>query len=139
MLGLGLWLLPALLLGEPEPWDSDGRAYPAALLGSGLVLGFLGPGRPGAAVAGVFGGQLLVLLGRVVASPGTSELWLVGAMILAVYTLVVTGLGALMGSAARAWLGFKVPPADEAETAHVADRPGWAGAPRGRHPPRPSQ
>jgi hypothetical protein len=109
-LGVGLWLVPTLLLGEPEPWDSDGPGYPLALLGSGLVLGFLGPGHLAAAVAGVFGGQFLVLLGRVLASPATSELWVVGAMFLAGYTLVVTGFGALLGRAARAWFISGAPP-----------------------------
>ncbi len=103
-LGLGLWLVPALLLGEVEPWDSDGPGYPLALLGSGVLLGFFGPGQIRSAVVGVFAGQLLVLLGRVFASPGTSALWVVGVVFLAGYTVVVTGLGAIVGNAARGWL-----------------------------------
>ncbi len=100
-LGLAIWLLPALVLNQREPWDADGPAYPLALLASGLLLGFLGRDQVRATVAGVFGGQLLVLVGRVILNPGTSDLWVVGVLFLAGYTLVVTGLGALAGSAAR--------------------------------------
>lgn len=103
VLGLALWLLPALFLGLEEPWDSDGPGYLLALFGSGLVLGFFGPGQTGAAVCGVFSGQLLALLGRVVSHPATSELWVVGAALLAGFSLVGTGLGALAGSALRRW------------------------------------
>lgn len=101
ILGLGLWLIPAQLFGVPEPWDGSGPAYPLALLASGLLLGFLGPGRPGAAVAGVFAGQFVVLVARVVSNPANSELWVVSAMLLAGYTFVVTGAGALLGSMVR--------------------------------------
>jgi hypothetical protein len=104
-LGLALWLLPALLLDVREPWDSDGPGYPLSLFAIGLALGFLGPGRERAVVGGVFAGQLLVLLGRVVASPATSELWVVGVVFLAGYTLVLTGLGAVAGRAARGRIG----------------------------------
>jgi hypothetical protein len=106
LLGLGLWLVPAQLLGEPEPWDANGPAYPLALFGSGLLLGFFGPGRPGAAVAGLFGGQLAVLISRVVTSPETSELWLVGVVMLGGYTFVASGIGALLGSAVRRRVGM---------------------------------
>jgi hypothetical protein len=104
-LGLALWLLPALLMRESEPWDGNSPWYQVALLAGGLVLGFLGPGRPGAAVAGVFGGQLAILLWRVVTRPGSSELWMVGVVLLAGYTFVATGIGALIGSALRRRLG----------------------------------
>jgi hypothetical protein len=105
IIGLGLWLLPALLLHESEPWDGKRPWYQLALVVSGLLLGFLGPGRPGAAVAGVFAGQLVVLLWRVVAHPETSELWLVGVIFLAGYTFVAAGIGALLGGALRRRLG----------------------------------
>jgi hypothetical protein len=101
VLGVAIWLIPALVLNEPEPWDDDGLAYPVSLFASGLLLGFVGPGQTRAAILAVFAGQFLVLLGRVIVSPGTSELWLVGALLLGAYTFVVTGLGALVGSAGR--------------------------------------
>lgn len=104
-IGLSLWLLPALVLHESEPWDGKGPWYQLALVATGLILGFLGPGRPGSAVAGVFAGQLFVLLWRVVAHPETSELWMVGVVFLAGYTFVATGIGALIGSALRRRLG----------------------------------
>jgi hypothetical protein len=101
IIGLALWLIPAGFLHQAEPWDGNGPAYPLALLGSGLLLGFLTPGRTGTIVAGVFLGQLAVLLWRVVAIPENSALWLVGVVMLAGYTFVATGLGALIGSVLR--------------------------------------
>jgi hypothetical protein len=101
IMGLGLWLIPAQFFGQAEPWDGNSPAYPAALFLSGVVLGLLGPSRPGAAATGVFVGQLVVLLWRVVRSPETSELWLVGVVMLAGYTFVATGVGALLGSLLR--------------------------------------
>lgn len=101
IIGLGLWLVPARFLGVAEPWDGNSPAYPLALFISGLALGFLGPGRPAAAATGVFLGQLVVLLYRVITSPENSELWLVGVVMLAGYTFVATGLGALLGGLLR--------------------------------------
>jgi len=116
LIGLALWLVPAGFLHQPEPWDGNGPAYPLALLGSGVVLGFLGPGRSAAAVASVFLGQLLVLMWRVIASPENSELWLVGVVMLAGYTFVATGFGALIGSV------FRRRVAPEAPERRVSDR-----------------
>jgi hypothetical protein len=101
VIGLGLWLIPAQFFGQAEPWDGNSPAYPLALFLSGVLLGLLAPGRPGAAATGVFLGQLVVLLWRVVRSPETSELWLVGVVMLAGYTFVATGVGALLGSLLR--------------------------------------
>jgi hypothetical protein len=94
-------MVPALLADEPLPWNSQGPVFAIALLVIGLILGFLGPGQPVAAIAGVFLGQLLVLSGRVMSSPATSDLWLVSAMLLAGYTFVAGGIGALLGNALR--------------------------------------
>jgi hypothetical protein len=101
VIGLGLWLIPARFLGHAEPWDGNSPAYPLALFVTGVLLGWLSPGRPGAAATGVFLGQLVVLLWRVVASPENSELWLVGVVMLAGYTFVAAGLGALAGGLMR--------------------------------------
>lgn len=101
VIGLGLWLIPAQFLGQAEPWDGNSPAYPVALFLGGALLGLLAPSRPGAAATGVFLGQLVVLLWRVVRSPETSELWLVGVVMLAGYTFVTTGIGALLGSLLR--------------------------------------
>jgi hypothetical protein len=116
LIGLALWLVPAGFLHQPEPWDGNGPAYPLALLCSGLLLGFFSPGRTGAVVAGVFLGQLVVLLWRVIASPENSELWLVGVVMLAGYTFVATGLGALLGN----FLRRRITP--EADERRMADR-----------------
>lgn len=101
VIGLALWLIPARFLGQSEPWDGNSPAYPLALFASGVLLGWLSPGRPGAAATGVFLGQLVVLLWGVVAHPENSELWLVGVVMLAGYTFVATGLGALAGGLLR--------------------------------------
>jgi len=101
VIGLGLWLIPAEFMNASEPWDGNSPAYLVALGISGMLLGFLGPNRPGAAVIGVFLGQLVVLLWRVVASPENSELWLVGVVMLAGYTSVATGIGAMVGGLLR--------------------------------------
>jgi hypothetical protein len=100
-LGLALWVVPALLSDESLPWNSQGPVYAVTLLIIGFILGFLGPGQPIAAVAGVFIGQLLVLLSRVVTPSATSELWLVSGMLLAGYTVVAGGIGAALGNALR--------------------------------------
>jgi len=100
-LGLALWVVPALLSDESLPWNSQGPVYAVGLLLIGFILGFLGPGQPIAAVAGVFIGQLLVLLTRIVATSAMRELWLVSAMLLAGYTVVAAGVGAVLGNALR--------------------------------------
>jgi hypothetical protein len=101
VIGLGLWLVPALLLGSAVPWDGHGPAYPLALVIVGLLLGFFGPGRPGAAVAGVFLGQVVVLLWQVATRAGSRELWLISVVLLAGYTFVATGIGAFLGNELR--------------------------------------
>jgi hypothetical protein len=101
VLGLAIWLVPATFLGQAEPWDGDRPWYVVALLLSGLLLGYLGSAHSFAAVAGMFAGQLVVLLGRVVSSPDNSALWMVGVVFLAGYTFVATGLGAVLGTVLR--------------------------------------
>jgi hypothetical protein len=104
-LGLALWVIPALLSDEPLPWDSQGPSLAVALLLIGLVLGFLAPGQPAAAIAGCFIGELLVLLIRVMSNAATSDLWLVSAMLLAGYTFVACGIGAILGNELRRRIG----------------------------------
>jgi hypothetical protein len=100
IVGLALWLIPAGFLHQSVPWNGSGPVYPLILFGCGLVLGFLAPGRSGAVVAGMFLGQLAILLWLVVASRERA-LWLVEVVMLAGYTFVATGLGALIGSVLR--------------------------------------
>jgi hypothetical protein len=104
-LGLTLWAVPALLSDEPLPWDSQGPVYAVALVIIGFILGFLAPGQLIATVMGVFIGQLVVLLARVATNSATSALWLVSAMLLAGYTVVAAGIGAVLGSALRRRVG----------------------------------
>lgn len=104
-LGLTLWAVPALLSDEPLPWDSRGPVYAVALVIIGFILGFLAPGQLIATVMGVFIGQLVVLLARVATNSATSPLWLVSAMLLAGYTVVAAGIGAVLGNALRRRVG----------------------------------
>ena len=68
-LGAGIWVLSASITGHREPWDSPGMYYAAALLGAGVIGGFLVPGHWAEVAVGVFAGQAVVLLARVLAEP----------------------------------------------------------------------
>jgi hypothetical protein len=105
VLGLGLWLIPSRLSSEAGPWDGNNPAYPLALFVAGLVLGWFAPGLPGAAASGLFLGQLVVLLIRVLGSAETRAVWMVSVVMLAGYTFVATGIGAMLGGALRRRLG----------------------------------
>jgi hypothetical protein len=99
-LGAAIWVLSASLTGRQEPWDASGIYYPAALLVAGLVGGFLVPGHWGEVAIGVFTGQALVLLGRVLSDTGSGGLWPLGLLLLALFSLLAL-VGALLGSALR--------------------------------------
>jgi hypothetical protein len=103
-LGLALWALPLLLYNQSQPWNGRGPAYALALLVAGLLLGFFGPRQVFAAVAGVFGGQLMALIAGMVRDPAARELWLVSVLLVAGYTFVAAGAGSLLGSVLRARL-----------------------------------
>jgi hypothetical protein len=100
LLGAAIWLLSAELTGRHEPWDASGIYYPGALILAGLLGGALVPGHWGEVGAGVFAGQALVLLGRVMSDPGSGGLWPLGLLVLALYSLLALA-GALVGSGLR--------------------------------------
>ena len=100
VLGAAIWVLSASITGRAEPWDADGVYYPAALLAAGFVGGFLVPGHWGEVVVGVYAGQALVLLGRVLSDTGSGGLWPLGLLVLVLYSLIALA-GALLGSALR--------------------------------------
>jgi hypothetical protein len=99
-LGAGIWLLSFTVTGREEPWDATGLYYPAALVGSGLLGGFMVPGHWGEVATGIFTGQALVLLGRVMSDPGNGGLWPLGILMLALYSLLAF-LGSGLGSGLR--------------------------------------
>jgi hypothetical protein len=99
-LGVGIWVLSASITGRAEPWDASGMYYPAALLAAGFVGGFLVPGHWGEVAVGVYAGQALVLLGRVLSDTGGGGLWLLGLVVLALYSLIALA-SALLGSGLR--------------------------------------
>jgi hypothetical protein len=98
--GACIWLLSASFTGRLEPWDSEGLYYPAALVGAGLVGGFLVPTHWVEVAVGIFTGQGLVLLGRAMSEPGSGGLWPLGMVVLAMYTLLAL-LGGAVGSGLR--------------------------------------
>ncbi|HEY9014861.1 MAG TPA: hypothetical protein VIM84_07350 [Gemmatimonadales bacterium] len=116
VLGLGLWLVPQTFYGQAGPWDGSGPAYPLVLFGVGLLLGWFVPGKADAVAGGLFLGQLVVLLIRVLGSAETRAIWLVSVVMLAGYTFVAGGLGALLGGLLRRRLAR--PPAER----RVSDR-----------------
>jgi hypothetical protein len=100
VLGAGIWVLSASITGRQEPWDSPGMYYAAALLGAGLIGGFLVPAHWAEVAVGVFIGQAVVLLARVLADPADGGLWPLGVLLLGFYSLLSL-LGAGMGSRLR--------------------------------------
>ena len=66
-LGAGIWILSASVTGHSEPWDAPGMYYPAALLAAGVIGGSLVPAHWAEVAIGVFTGQAVVLLARVLA------------------------------------------------------------------------
>jgi len=104
LLGAGIWVLSASVTGHQEPWDSPGMYYPAALLGAGVIGGFLVPGHWAEVAVGVFTGQAVVMLARVLAEPASGGLWPLGVLFLGVYSLLAL-LGAGLGSGLRRAVG----------------------------------
>jgi hypothetical protein len=99
-LGAAIWVLSVSITRHPEPWDASGLYYPAALLIAGFLGGLVVPAHWLEVALGVYAGQALVLLGRVLSDPGSGGLWPLGLMTLAMYWLLAL-LGALLGSALR--------------------------------------
>ena len=100
LFGAAIWLLSASITDRQEPWDTSGFYYPGALLLAGFTGGFLVPGHWGEVALGIFTGQALVLIGRVLSDTGSGGLWALGLMFLALYSLLAL-VGALLGSALR--------------------------------------
>jgi hypothetical protein len=99
-LGAGIWVLSGFITGRQEPWDAAGVYYAGALLGSGAVGGFLVPGHWAEVAVGIFSGQAVVLVARVLAEPGSGGLWPLGILFLALYSLLAL-MGAVLGSGLR--------------------------------------
>lgn len=97
-LGAAISVLSSAFTGRQEPWDGPGIYYPAALLVAGLAGGFLVPRHYVEVGLGIYAGQALVLLGRVMSDPGNGGLWPLGLAVLAIYSLLAFA-GALVGVA----------------------------------------
>jgi hypothetical protein len=104
ILGAAIWVLSASITGHQEPWDSPGMYYGAALLGAGAIGGFVVPGHWAEVAVGVFAGQAVVLLARVLSEPESGGLWPLGILFLGLYSLLAL-LGAGLGSGLRRAVG----------------------------------
>jgi hypothetical protein len=100
ILGAGIWLLSPWITGQSEPWDADGGYYVGTLFASGALGGFLIPAHWASVALGIFAGQLLVILGGVLADPASGALWPLGVAFLAAYTMLAL-TGALLSAALR--------------------------------------
>jgi hypothetical protein len=100
VLGAGIWILSASITGHQEPWGSPGMYYATALLGAGMIGGLLVPGHWAEVAVGVFTGQAVVLLARVLAEPASGGLWPLGILFLGLYSLLAL-VGAGLGSGLR--------------------------------------
>jgi hypothetical protein len=100
ILGAGIWLLSPWITGRSEPWDAEGAYYVGTLFASGALGGVLIPRHWMSVALGIFTGQLLVILGGVLADPASGALWPLGVVFLAAYTTLAL-LGALLSAVAR--------------------------------------
>ena len=98
--GAAIWLLSPWAIGRSEPWDAEGAYYAGSLFGSGVVGGLLLPQHWPSVTLGVFTGQLLVILGGVLADPASGALWPLGLLFLAGYTMLAL-IGAFLTAAMR--------------------------------------
>jgi hypothetical protein len=78
--------------------------YSAALLAAGVIGGFLVPSHWAEVAVGVFTGQAVVLLARVLAEPASGGLWPLGVLFLGLYSLLAL-VGAGLGSRLRRVIG----------------------------------
>ena len=102
--GVAVWVFSGAITGRAEPWDSAWMYYAGALIASGAIGGFLVPAHWIEVAVGVFTGQAVVLMARVLAEPGSGGLWPLGVLFLALYSLLALA-GAVAGSAVRRMLG----------------------------------
>jgi peptidoglycan/LPS O-acetylase OafA/YrhL len=100
VLGAAIWFLSPWLTGRSEPWDSESGFYAGALLATGALGGLLFPRHWPSVSTGIFAGQLLVIIGGVLADPASGGFWPLGVVFLAVYSALAV-VGAVLGAALR--------------------------------------
>ena len=100
VLGAAIWFLSPWLTGRSEPWDSEDGYYAGALLATGALGGLLFPRHWPSVSAGILAGQLLVIIGGVLADPASGGLWPLGVVFLAIYSALAV-VGAVLGAALR--------------------------------------
>jgi hypothetical protein len=100
ILGASIWLLSPWITGRSEPWDAESGYYPGALLLAGAVGGLLVPMHWSSVTLGIVVGQVLVILGGVLADPASGGLWPLGLIFLAGYSVLAL-VGALLGAILR--------------------------------------
>ena len=104
VLGFAIWGLSSIVTGHDEPWDAQMAYYPAALLITGLVTGWICPRRIWPVLPGVASGQFLYLLLFLPKGP----LIAVGFVLLIVYGLVAL-VGAFAASRVRRLIKHEEP------------------------------
>ena len=97
ILGAAIWLLSPWITGRSEPWDAESGYYSGALLAAGAAGGLLLPMHWSSVTLGIFVGQVLVILGGVLADPASGGLWPLGLIFLAGYSVLAL-IGALLGA-----------------------------------------
>ena len=100
VLGAAIWLLSPWITGRSEPWDAEGGYYAGGLLLSGVVGGLVLPLHWASVTLGIFAGQLLVIIGGILADPASGGLWPLGVLFLAFYSSLAL-LGAVVGAVLR--------------------------------------
>jgi hypothetical protein len=100
ILGAAIWLLSPWITGRSEPWDAENGYYSGTLLLAGAVGGLLIPMHWPSVTLGIFVGQMLVILGGVLADPASGGLWPLGLIFLAGYSVLAL-VGALLGASIR--------------------------------------
>lgn len=103
-LGALTWLASPLLTGFREPWDAPSRYYVGCLIGTGVLLGALGPGRFWLGALGLLMGQVVVFGAYALLPP--QELWLLGLVALVMYSLLGLGgaVAGAVGATVVSWL-----------------------------------
>src|SRR4051812_48988302 len=100
IMGAAIWLLSPWITGRSEPWDAENGYYTGGLLVTGVIGGLVFPMHWSSVTLGILVGQVLVILGGVLADPASGGLWPLGLVFLAGYSVLAL-VGALLGAVLR--------------------------------------
>jgi hypothetical protein len=100
MIGILIWVLSPSFTGEAEPWDSANGYYPLSLLLSGILIGFLGKGKPWLWPIGIYLGQLLYCTVKAIffsRGTGVNFFFPIGMIFMLKYCIIAF-IGSLVGT-----------------------------------------